>query len=75
MVEEDDGVVCDSDVPERVTDSRSSIHLFAFCSNARKSLAREDSYKRVKHRTNQGIIELTHINSIHDNVDLIPCHF
>ena len=52
LVEEDDGGwnACDNDVPERVNDSRSSIHLFAFCSDARKSLTREDSYKRVRHR-------------------------
>ena len=52
MVEEDDGEgnPCDNDVPERVNDSRSSIHLFAFCSDARKSLAGEDSYKHVRRR-------------------------
>ena len=52
LVKEDDGEgnPCDDDVPERVSDSRSSIHLFAFCSDARKSLAREDSYKSVRRR-------------------------
>jgi hypothetical protein len=77
LVEEDggEGNPCDSDVPERVNDSRSSIHLFAFCSDARKSLAREDSYKRVRQTTLlKSITHLTHINSLHDNADFIPCH-
>ena len=52
LVEEDggEGNPCDNDVPGRVSDSRSSKHLFAFCSDARKSLARVDSYKRVRRR-------------------------
>lgn len=50
MLEEDgEENAWEGDVPERVNDSRSSMHLFAFCSDDRKSLAREDSYKRVKH--------------------------
>jgi hypothetical protein len=75
LVEEDDGEGND-DVPERVNDSRSSIHLFAFCSDARKSLAREDSYKRVRQTTLlKSIAQLTHINSLHNNADFVPCHF
>ena len=78
LVEEDDGEgnPCDNDVPERVNDSRSSIHLFAFCSDARKSLAREDSYKRVRQTALlKSNTLLTHINSLQDNANFIPCHF